>query len=41
MPTHSILSTGPLLADPEPIDDQTGGGTKTGRDEPIQPETED
>ena len=72
MPTHSILSTGPLLADPEPIDDnqtnpgpkvgrddlirpeedvvrigeegpgtQTGGTVKTGRTEPIQPETKD
>ncbi len=38
MPTHPILSTGPFLADPEPIDEQTGGGPKVGRDEPIQPE---
>ena len=32
MPTHSILSTGPFLADPgteEGQDTQTGGGTKT------------
>ena len=39
MPTHSILSTGPLLADPDPIDDtQTSTPPKVGRDELIRPE---
>ena len=42
MPTHSILSTGPLLADPGTeggSDTQTGGGTKADgtRTEPIMP----